>query len=85
MGQKKEENGYNQSSKLIHIFIIKSNINHNLKLQTSKAGKIRTESGAWIPATYKSNRYAQWKERNKTDHVDDDNNDSENEHPKGLK
>ncbi|KAF2883077.1 hypothetical protein ILUMI_23090 [Ignelater luminosus] len=30
-----------------------------------KAGKIKTESGAWIPATYKSNRYAEWKERTK--------------------
>lgn len=40
----------------------------------SKAGKIKTESGAWIPATYKGNRYAQWKEKNKTDHIEDDNN-----------
>lgn len=28
-------------------------------------GKIKTESGVWIPATYKSTRYAQWKERTK--------------------
>ncbi|KAL1500921.1 hypothetical protein ABEB36_006340 [Hypothenemus hampei] len=28
-------------------------------------GKIKTESGVWIPATYKSNRYAEWKDRTK--------------------
>ena len=27
--------------------------------------KIKTESGVWIPASYKSNRYAKWKERSK--------------------
>ncbi|KAI4495341.1 hypothetical protein M0804_001542 [Polistes exclamans] len=45
-----------------------------------KAGKIRTESGAWIPATYKTNRYTQWKEKSKIDAVDDE--DSEEESPK---
>lgn len=30
-----------------------------------RAGKIRTESGIWIPATYKTNRYADWKEKTK--------------------
>ncbi|XP_058796763.1 ATP-dependent RNA helicase DDX54 isoform X2 [Phymastichus coffea] len=39
----------------------------------SKAGKIRTESGHWIPATYKTKRYAQWKEKNKVEaRYDDD-------------
>lgn len=38
-------------------------------------GKIKTESGVWIPATYKSNRYAQWKEKSKIG----DNNDSGDE------
>lgn len=42
----------------------------------SKVGKIRTESGVWIPATYKSNRYAQWKERTK---VADNDQESEEE------
>lgn len=42
---------------------------------TSKQGKIKTESGAWIPATYKSNRYAQWKERTKVDQNDDGDSD----------
>ncbi|XP_049949021.1 ATP-dependent RNA helicase DDX54 [Schistocerca serialis cubense] len=57
--------------------------------QGTKAGKIRTESGAWIPATYKSNRYSQWKERSKIsqqDEQDDDTDeDSKNRPTKGLK
>lgn len=44
----------------------------------SKAGKIKTESGVWIPATYKSQRYAQWKERTKADQeADNDDEDAE--------
>ncbi|XP_023245258.1 ATP-dependent RNA helicase DDX54 [Copidosoma floridanum] len=31
----------------------------------SRVGKIRTESGVWIPATYKTKRYEQWKDKNK--------------------
>ncbi len=27
--------------------------------------RIKTESGVWIPASYKSDRYAKWKERSK--------------------
>ncbi|XP_067005335.2 ATP-dependent RNA helicase DDX54 [Anabrus simplex] len=48
----------------------------------SKVGKIRTESGAWIPATYKSNRYAQWKEKTKVDEnesEDDSGDESKNQ------
>lgn len=30
-----------------------------------RAGKIRTESGIWIPSTYKTSRYADWKEKTK--------------------
>lgn len=44
----------------------------------SKAGKIRTESGVWIPASYKSNRYAEWKEKTK---IQEDDNDSGDEGP----
>lgn len=44
----------------------------------SKEGKIKTESGVWISATYKSNRYNQWKEKTKVaenaDDSDEDNN-----------
>ncbi|XP_059620177.1 ATP-dependent RNA helicase DDX54 [Phlebotomus argentipes] len=34
-------------------------------VQDPREGKIRTESGVWIPATYKTNRYEEWKERTK--------------------
>ncbi|GAB0096160.1 ATP-dependent RNA helicase [Sergentomyia squamirostris] len=36
-------------------------------VQDPREGKIRTESGVWIPATYKTNRYEEWKERTKID------------------
>nr|XP_023017464.1 ATP-dependent RNA helicase DDX54 [Leptinotarsa decemlineata] len=49
-------------------------------LPSAKSGKIRTESGAWIPATYKSDRYAQWKEKTKAGA--DDDGDSDEEQPK---
>lgn len=34
-------------------------------VQDPRIGKIRTESGIWIPATYKTGRYADWKEKTK--------------------
>lgn len=34
-------------------------------IQNPRKGKIKTESGAWIPATYKSDRYAQWRDKTK--------------------
>lgn len=34
-------------------------------VQDPRAGKIRTESGAWIPASFKTGRYTQWKEKSK--------------------
>ncbi|XP_069668807.1 ATP-dependent RNA helicase DDX54 isoform X2 [Periplaneta americana] len=42
-----------------------------------KAKKIRDESGVWIPATYKSKRYAQWKEKTKIEENLNANNDSD--------
>jgi hypothetical protein len=52
--------------------------------------KIRDESGAWIPVTYKSKRYDQWKERMKVadnlagdaDDSGDDNNEENNDDDK---
>jgi hypothetical protein len=47
--------------------------------------KIRDESGAWIPVTYKSKRYDQWKERMKVaenlagDAADDDDDDEDDD------
>ncbi|XP_017888460.1 ATP-dependent RNA helicase DDX54 [Ceratina calcarata] len=42
-----------------------------------KAKKIRTESGVWIPASYKSNRYSTWKEKSKVDAASDDDSEGE--------
>lgn len=38
-----------------------------VSVENPKAGKIRTESGIWIPATYKTGRYTEWKEKTKTE------------------
>ncbi|XP_054268616.1 ATP-dependent RNA helicase DDX54 [Macrosteles quadrilineatus] len=45
----------------------------------SKAGKIKSESGTWIPASYKSGRYKAWVEKNKAgeEQSDDDDNDKD--------
>uniref|UniRef100_A0A1I8Q6Y7 RNA helicase n=1 Tax=Stomoxys calcitrans TaxID=35570 RepID=A0A1I8Q6Y7_STOCA len=34
-------------------------------VQDPRANKIRTESGAWIPASFKTGRYSDWKEKSK--------------------
>lgn len=44
-------------------------------LKDPKAAKIRTESGKWIPATYKSNRYNEWKEKTKITENENDSDD----------
>lgn len=44
--------------------------------QDPKAKKIRTESGVWIPATYKTNRYNMWKEKSK---IDENNSEDDGE------
>lgn len=36
-----------------------------VSVQDPRIGKIRTESGLWIPATYKTGRYKDWKEKTK--------------------
>lgn len=38
-----------------------------VSVENPRAGKIRTESGIWIPATYKTGRYTEWKEKTKTE------------------
>lgn len=50
-------------------------------VNTEKVKKIRDEAGNWIPATYKSKRYAQWKQRSKIEEnsADDDDDDNDNE------
>ena len=44
--------------------------------------KIKTESGVWIPASYKSDRYAKWRERSKLAQMQEaaeDEEDAEND------
>ena len=43
--------------------------------QTGK--KIKTESGVWIPASYKSDRYAKWKERSKVSQMQEEDQDGD--------
>lgn len=38
-------------------------------VESPRAGKIRTESGVWIPATYKTGRYSDWKDKNKIEEM----------------
>ncbi|XP_058828790.1 ATP-dependent RNA helicase DDX54 [Topomyia yanbarensis] len=38
-----------------------------VNVENPKAGKIRTEHGVWIAASYKTGRYDRWKERTKVD------------------
>uniref|UniRef100_A0A1B0D5F3 DBP10 C-terminal domain-containing protein n=1 Tax=Phlebotomus papatasi TaxID=29031 RepID=A0A1B0D5F3_PHLPP len=45
-------------------------------VQDPREGKIRTESGVWIPATYKTNRYEEWKERTKIEESQRDDEDA---------
>eukprot|EP00096_Caligus_rogercresseyi_P015644 TRINITY_DN8119_c0_g1_i1.p1 TRINITY_DN8119_c0_g1~~TRINITY_DN8119_c0_g1_i1.p1 ORF type:complete len:787 (+),score=227.43 TRINITY_DN8119_c0_g1_i1:263-2362(+) len=44
---------------------------------SSEKKKIKTESGVWIPASYKSNRYKHWKERSKAAVFNEDNEEEE--------
>jgi len=54
--------------------------------QDPKTKKIRTESGVWIPATYKTNRYNMWKEKSKIDENDsEDDNEEETSQTKNCK
>lgn len=46
--------------------------------------KIKTESGVWIPASYKSDRYAKWREHSKLAQVQEAEEEMEQE-PKGGK
>lgn len=46
-------------------------------VQDSRHGKIKTEAGVWISASYKSNRYADWKEKTRVDQNEQDDNETE--------
>ena len=43
-----------------------------VRMDANDKKKIKTESGVWIPASYKSDRYAKWKERSKLAHLTQD-------------
>lgn len=40
-----------------------------VSVENPRNGKIRTESGIWIPATYKTGRYSDWKSKNKIEEM----------------
>lgn len=77
MGSNKEKDGYGSGIIRIINICFEHILLHCHLLQDHRAGKIRTESGLWIPATYKTNRYSEWKEKTKID--DQVNHDGEDE------
>lgn len=50
-----------------------------VNVEDPRAGKIRTEHGVWIAASYKTDRYAKWKERSKIDEQVNHEADSDND------
>lgn len=47
-------------------------------LEKKQVKKIKSESGNWIPITYKSNRYEKWQEKSKMkNNVSSENNEDE--------
>lgn len=50
-----------------------------------KKKKIRTESGAWIPASYKSNAYKEWQNKNKVDGANSDDDDGDKQESSHFK
>ncbi|CRL08620.1 CLUMA_CG021282, isoform A [Clunio marinus] len=50
-----------------------------VNVEDPRTGKIRTEHGVWIAASYKTDRYAKWKERSKIDEQVERDDDSDNE------
>lgn len=47
--------------------------------EDTKKRKILTESGVWIPATYKTDRYERWKGKSKVDHIEAASDDSDDD------
>jgi ATP-dependent RNA helicase DDX54/DBP10 len=50
-----------------------------VNVEDPRTGKIRTEHGVWIAASYKTDRYAKWKERTKIDDKLEAQNDSDDD------
>merc|ERR1711915_619346 len=55
-----------------------------VKVQDDKK-RIKTESGVYISATYKTNRYEKWKERSKLAQQDNDSDGEEGDNQRGFK
>ncbi|XP_018784942.1 PREDICTED: ATP-dependent RNA helicase DDX54 [Bactrocera latifrons] len=55
-----------------------------VSVQDPRAGKIRTESGAWIPASFKTGRYSDWKEKSKIEEQLQRENDGDDDGFKPL-
>lgn len=56
-----------------------------VSVQDPRANKIRTESGAWIPASFKTGRYNEWKEKSKIEEqLQRENADSDDDNFKPL-
>ena len=51
-------------------------------LQNEGGKKIKTESGVWIPASYKSDRYAKWRERSKLMQLQEEDNEGDEGNPR---
>merc|ERR1719295_49578 len=47
--------------------------------------RVKTESGVYISATYKTNRYAKWKERSKLAQQENDSDGEEGDNQRGFK
>lgn len=50
-----------------------------VNVEDPRTGKIRTEHGVWIAASYKTDRYSKWKERTKVDEQVERDADSDDE------
>ncbi|XP_034107215.1 ATP-dependent RNA helicase DDX54 [Drosophila albomicans] len=56
-----------------------------VSVQDPRSNKIRTESGAWIPASFKTGRYNEWKEKSKIEEqLQRENADSDDDNFKPL-
>jgi ATP-dependent RNA helicase DDX54/DBP10 len=52
-----------------------------VSVQDKRVGKILTEHGSWIPASYKTNRYEKWKDKTKIEEQLEREHNSDDEAP----
>jgi ATP-dependent RNA helicase DDX54/DBP10 len=52
-----------------------------VSVEDKRVGKILTEHGTWIPASYKTNRYEKWKDKTKIDEQLEREQDSDDQTP----